>query len=363
MGLEIENPQQFLGEAKIAVAAYQKVSESLKSQREQEKQLSGALDKARKEMQEKIQKTLKARGDEITATYDKQLSQVDARLRKAQDEREHARKEGMKGRIKRETEPLVTENRELKRQLAAILKRDHVPSICNSSVFYTLFRPSGFVEILLCLLTFAAFFAALPFGIYYFIPAHKIWQLVLIYVVDILLIGGIYVSLMNATIGKHSAVIRDGRKIKNQIRSNRRKIKSLTKSIRSDADDTDYNLQSYDDEIAKAQQERNDVISRKQGAQNTFETVTTNIITDEIETAARPQLEELQKNFRAATELRQHFENQEKEQALNLSRTYEQYLGKAHMNAQDIDRIAEMLQQGSASSIIDAVAQLEHPAQ
>ena len=56
-------------------------------------------------------------------------------------------------------------------------------------------------------------------------------------------------------------------------------------------------------------------------------------------------------------------ENQEKEQALNLSRTYEQYLGKAHMNAQDIDRIAEMLQQGSATSIIDAVAQLEHPAQ
>ena len=33
------------------------------------------------------------------------------------------------------------------------------------------------------------------------------------------------------------------------------------------------------------------------------------------------------------------------------------------MNAQDIDRIAEMLQQGSATSIIDAVAQLEHPAQ
>ena len=238
-----------------------------------------------------------------------------------------------------------------------------MPSICNSSVFYTLFRPSGFVELFLCLLTFVVLFAALPFGIYYFIPAHKIWQLVLIYVVDILLIGGIYVSLMNATIGKHSAVIRDGRKIKNQIRSNRRKIKSLTKSIRTDADDTNYNLQSYDDEIAKAQQERNDVISRKQGAQNTFETVTTNIITDEIETAARPQLEELQKNFKAATELRQHFENQEKEQALNLSRTYEQYLGKAHMNAQDIDRIAEMLQQGSATSIIDAVAQLEHPAQ
>ena len=91
MGLEIENPQQFLGEAKIAVAAYQKVSESLKSQREQEKQLSAALDKARKEMQGKIQKPLKARSDEITATYDKQLSQVDARLKKAQDEREHAR--------------------------------------------------------------------------------------------------------------------------------------------------------------------------------------------------------------------------------------------------------------------------------
>ena len=65
MGLEIENPQQFLGEAKIAVAAYQKVSESLKSQREQEKQLSAALDKARKEMQEKIQKFDEAMEDDF----------------------------------------------------------------------------------------------------------------------------------------------------------------------------------------------------------------------------------------------------------------------------------------------------------
>ena len=363
MGLEVENPQQFLEDAKIAVAAYQKVSESLKSQREQEKQVSLSLDKARKEMQDKIQKTLKARGDEITETYDKQLSQVDARLKKAQDEREHARKEGVKGRIQKETEPLITENKELKRQLAAILKKEHVPSICNSNVFYTLFRPSGFGEFFTCILTFVFFFAALPFGLYYLIPNHKIWQLVAIYVVDILLLGGIYVMLMNATIGKHSAVIRDGRKIKNQIRSNMKKVKSLTKSIRTDANESDYHLEAYDDEIAKAQQERNDVISRKQSAQNTFDTVTKNIITDEIEAAARPQLEELQKNFKAATELRQHFETQEKEQALNLSRTYEQYLGKAHMNAQDIDRIAEMLQKGSATSIIDAVAQLEHPAQ
>ena len=181
MGLEIEHPQQFLEEAKQAVAAYQVVSEQLKTQREEERQASTALEKLRKDTQEKIQKTIKARGEEITATYDKQLSQVDARLKKAQDERERARKEGVKGRIRKETEPLVTENRELLRQLAAILKKDHAPAFCKTGVFYTLFRPSGFGEIFACLLTFALLFAALPFGIYYLISQHQIWQLVLMF--------------------------------------------------------------------------------------------------------------------------------------------------------------------------------------
>ncbi|HCS66865.1 MAG TPA: hypothetical protein DIW34_01175 [Oribacterium sp.] len=363
MGLEIEHPQQFLEEAKQAVAAYQVVSGQLKAQREEERQAATALEKLRKETQERIQKTVKARGEEITATYDKQLSQVDGRLKKAQDERERARKEGVKGRIRKETEPLVTENRELRRQLAAILKKDHAPAFCKTGVFYTLFRPSGFGEIFACLLTFVLIFAALPFGIYYLISQHQIWQLVLIYVIDILVVGGLYVAVMNATIGKHAAVIRDGRKIKNQIRRNKKKLKAMTRAIRSDANESGYNLESFDDEITKAQQERNDVISRKQGAQNTFETVTKNILTDEIETAARPQLEELQQRLKAATERRQQLESEEKEQALALSQRYEQYLGKGHMNASDIDRIAAMLEEGSAASIIDAVAKLEHPAQ
>lgn len=361
MGLELENPQQFLAEAKTAVGRLRDLREQLKTQREAEKQASSAFDKARKNTQEKLQKTLKARGDEIRTTYDKQLSQAEARLRKAQSERDRARKEGVKGRIRKETEPLVTENRELRRQLAAVLKKDHAPTFCRSGVYYTLFRPSGFVELLFCLIVFLLFFAALPFGSWYLLPDHRIWQLVLIYLADILVIGGLYVLIMNATIGKHGEAIRDGRRIRNQVRSNKRKIRAATRAIRTDANESGYGLESFDDEIAKAQQERNDVISRKQAAQNTFETVTKNIITDEIENAARPQLEKLEADRKDAEEQRKQLESEEKNQTLQLSRSYEQYLGKNHMNDQDIDRIAELLRSGQAGSIIDAVAQLEHP--
>lgn len=361
MGLELENPQQFLEEAKTAVNCLRELREELKTQRETEKQAAAALDKARRDTKEKLQKTLKARGDEITATYDKQLAQAEARLRKAQTERDRARKEGVKGRIRKETEPLVTENRELRRQLHAVLKKDHAPAICRSGMYYTLFRPSGIGEIFLCLLIFLMLFAALPFGIYYLIPNHRIWQLGLIYLADILVIGGTYVLLMNATLGKHGDAVRDGRRIRNQIRSNKRKIRALTRAIRTDANESGYGLESFDDEIAKAQQERNDVISRKQAAQNTFETVTKNIITDEIETAAQPQLAKLEAEHQEASERRQQLETDEKEKTLQLSRTYEQYLGKNHMNDRDIDRIAELLRSGQAGSVIAAVSQLEHP--
>lgn len=362
MGMEIDDPQAFLNGAQEAIAEYQDVSTQLTRQREIEKQASVSLDKERKELQDRIEKTIKQRGEELTSTFDKQITQVETRLKKKQSEREKARQEGVKGRIKSETEPHRVENHELKRQLAAIIKRDNAPVFFNSDIFYTLFHPSGIGELLCFLTVFIMIFALLPFGIYFLIPEHRFWYLFIIYVADILIFGGIYVGIMNIS-GRHQETVRQGRDIKNRIRTNKKIIKKLEKTIRKDSDEAGYNLESYDDEIAKMQQERSDIISQKQSAQNTFDTVTKNIITDEIETAAKARIDELTQVFTDAVNLRATLETKEREQALNLSKTYEQYLGKNHMNKDDIDKIKALMESGEASSIIDAVTKLDHPVQ
>lgn len=360
MGMEIDNPQAFLDEAKTAIAEYKDVETQLKRMRDTEKQTSVLLDKTRKDIQDKIDKTLKQRSDDLTATYDRQISQVEARLRKSQTDREKARQEGVRGRIKNETEPLKIEIKELRRQITAVMKKDNAPMFYSTNVFYTLFHPSGLGELFCFLSVFIVLFALLPFGLYFLIPDHQIFHLIAIYVVDILFFGGIYVAVMNIS-GRHAGAVQQGRDIKNRIKLNRKTIKKKIKNIRKDSDEAGYNLESFDDEIAKIQQERSDIISQKQSAQNTFDTVTRNIIIDEIETAAKPKIDELSLAFTNAVNQRSELETREKEQALKLSRNYEQYLGKAHMNAEAIDRIKALLESGDASSIIDAVTKLDHP--
>ncbi|WP_036606794.1 hypothetical protein [Oribacterium sp. P6A1] len=360
MGMEIENPRAFLEEAKNAIAEYQNVSTQLTNMRETEKQTSVLLDKTRKEVQDKIDKTLKQRSEDLTATYDRQISQAEARLKKRQAEREKAKQEGVKGRIKSETEPLKIENKELRRQIAAVMKKDNAPKFYSTNIFYTLFHPSGLGELLSFLLVFIVIFALLPFGIYFLIPNHQILYLVAIYIADIMVFGGIYVAVMNIS-GRHAGAVQQGRDIKNRIKLNRKNIRKKIKLIQKDSSEAGYNLESFDDDIAKIQQERSDIISQKQSAQNTFDTVTRNIIIDEIETAAKPKVDELSLAFTNAVNQRSELETKEKEQALNLSRNYEQYLGKAHMNAESIDKINALLESGDASSIIDAVTKLDHP--
>lgn len=361
MLMDTENPMEFLDAAKAAVQKYAETKVRLEEQREAERQAGAILERSQKEVSDRIQKTLRQRSEEINDTYDRQLSQLDSRLKKIQSDRDRAKQEGIKGRIRGETEPLRLENRELKRQLKAVLKKDSAPGFCSTGVFFTLFRPSGFGELLIFLLVFILVFALLPFGVYQLLPKHRLWQLVLLYGADVLIFGGLYLLINNATVGKHGAAVRQGREIRNRIRLNKKKIRTIIRGVRSDSGEEGYNLEGFDDEIAKVQQERSDVIAKKQSAQNIFDTVTRNIITDEIETAAKDKLTELKNRLSEVTAARAQLESEEQRMALELSGQYEQYLGKNHMNLEDIDRLRGMLDTGAAVSVIDAVSKLEHP--
>lgn len=361
MGLEMENPQAFLTEARQALGAYEETAGALSAARDEEQRLKKALEQSRREMSEKIEKTIRAREQELNQSYDKQLNQVNSRLKKAQSQRDKAKSQGVKGRISRETEPYRMENREMKRQLRAVLEKDHVPAFCGSGLYFSLYMPRRPGELLILLLAFLLLFGALPVGIYLLIAKHSMLLLCVIYILDILLIGGLYVVVGNHTGGKHREALRQARDIRSQMLKNRRKIRSVTREIRRDSNEAGYNLEEFDDEITRVQQDRNEIIAKKQSAQNTFETVTRNILSDEIENAARPAQEALSGQLSETVKKRAALETEEKNQSLALSEKYEQYLGRKHMNEADITKLGELLEKGEAVSIIDAVTKLEMP--
>ena len=95
------------------------------------------------------------------------------------------------------------------------------------AVFTTVFICRGGPKEFLGLLIFIAlFFLVLPFGIYAALPQHKTLYLALIYVADIVIVGGIYMWIGNHTKLQYAECLKEGRRILDQMHANDKKSKS-----------------------------------------------------------------------------------------------------------------------------------------
>ena len=363
MGLETENPLLFLDNAKKAVSDFTESSVRLEKCREAETRAGSALENEKKSVSDRLQKTIKARSEDLEAGFNQNLNDTEEKLKKAQSARDKAKTSGVKGRIQEETEELRQENRDLKREIRSELKKDRASSFCDSRLFYILFAPGSFGDVAGFILIFVLCFLALPLGIYALALPKKYHSpviLALLYLIIIILFGGLYIFVNNITKGRHRETIRKTSSLRGRIRSNERKIKAITRGIRTDSDESGYNLGEYDDEIAKLSEERNRILTNKQNAQSTFDTVTKNIITDEIENAARPKLNELEQALNAAAEARAKEEKDYDTYRAQLEQVYVPVIGRDHLNQKDISKIHRMISSGETQSVIDAVSRLEN---
>lgn len=360
MGLETENPKLFLEQAKAELENYHRMQESLQESLGKEKEAKQAFEKDRTTVTEKIERTIKDRQKELEQSYDQKISQSSGKIKKAQSERDAAKNKGIKERIADESAPLKQENIELKRQMQGICKREGAPLFIVSKFFAVLYKPVSFVEVLILILLFLSIFAALPLGLYFFLLKSKeILFLAGIYLLDILLFGGLYVFVGNRTVGKYREVVKQSISIRKRILRNKKSMKALAREIRKDSDDGHYNLTEYDDELACLTQERNDFIAQKQNALHNFETVSQEIIRDEIENAEREGLEALKAEWQRNMEERISLEAAERETTLKLSKEFEQYIGKKHMNVEDLQAMIQILEEGKAKSLTETILKLE----
>lgn len=360
MGLETENPKLFLEQAKVELENFHGIQERLNESLSKEKEAKQAFEKARAAVTDKIEKTIKDRQKELEQSYDQKINQSNGKIKKAQGEREAAKNKGIKERIADESAPLKQENIELKRQMQGICKREGAPLFIASKLFAVLYKPVGFFEVLTLIILFLLFFAALPLGLFFFLLKSKeILYLAGIYLLDILIFGGLYIFVGNRTVGKFREVVKQSVSIRKRILRNKKSIKALAREIKKDSDEGHYNLTEYDDELACLTQERNDLIAQKQNALHNFETVSQEIIRDEIENAEREGLEALKAEWQRNTEDRISLEAAERETTLKLSKEFEQYIGKKHMNVEDLQAMIQILEEGKAQSLTETILKLE----
>lgn len=355
MAQTITDYVNFLAEARQAVEELSLLNDREEQLIQDERRLERELEAHKKSTGDGVQQTVRKRLEEINSSYDTEIAKGQERLKKTRQKREKAKNQGVNARIKEETEELHSHNSELKNQMKTLFHQKGVPGFCKSGFYYSLYFPGRLKEYLGLLLWVAVCFGAIPWGTYCLIPERHTWQLAVICLLAVLLFGGSYIMIGNTTKLRHGETLKQGRKIRDTILSNRKKIRVITNSIRRDRDEDRYNLERFDDEIAQIEQELLEMTNKKKDAINTFEQVTKMIITDEIESKNRPRLEELQGGFDSVSGDLREAQVQIKEKSLEIADLYEPYLGKDFLDSLKLAELSGFIQNGSAANLSEAM--------
>ncbi len=346
---------KFLADARDAVDGLNCDQATRDQTAAEEKRLERELDTARKSVSDTISQTTKKRLDDIISSYDKEIGKGQERLKRARAKREKAKNRGMKERIADETADLREHSRELQLQMKTLFQQNRVPSFCNSTLYYALYYPRGLKEILILLITILICFLAIPSGIYFLIPKRQIWYLVAIYFIDVVLFGGLYVTVSNHTKVHHQDSLKKGRAIRNTLRANRKKIRVITRAIQRDGNEDIYDLEKYDDEIACIEQELAEITTKKKESINTFENVTKSIIADEILENNRARLEELSEQLHEAQSYLKELDMKVKNQNIHITDTYGPYLGQEFLQPERLSELSKLIRSGSAANLTEAI--------
>lgn len=346
----------FLREARDALDELSLLTDREGQLKQEEGKLERDLELEKKQMADAIQQTIKKRRGEIHSSYEKEMSRNEDQLKKVRGKREKAKNQGIKERIADETSSLHNDVRDRKLQLKTLIRQHHMPWYCGTKLYYGLFFPRRIKDYLWLLLCVLLVFVALPWGIYLIVPDRKPLYLVGIYLVDILVFGGGYIAVSNRTKILYMETLREGRRILDEMYISDHQIRRRTREIRRDRNEAIYNLEKFDDEIAQLQQELKDVADQKRDAINTFESVTKNIITDEIEHNYSQRIDQLQSDYhRTQAELKDVMA-QVKEKRLYITNHYGSYLGKEYMDPLKVAELCAIVQRGEASNVSEAIS-------
>lgn len=346
---------KFLREAREAVYRLTCDTNAEAQLRAQEGQQQRELEAVKKEIEDSIARTIKQRTEEISSSYDKEIGKEQERLKRARARREKAKSKGVKDRIADETKALRDENRDLQLQMKTWFQKDRVPGFFRSSFYYTVFYPSGLKEYALFLLTMIICFLAIPCGIYFLIPERKLWQLILIYFLDVLLLGGLYIKLGNFSRKHYEEALRHGRTIRSSLRANQKKMAIIARNIKRDGNEDIYKLEKFDDEISCVEQELFQISTKKKEALTSFENVTKNIIADEIQGSRRAQLEQLESQLKETETSLLSLEKSIKDQNIYITDTYGLYLDKEFLEPDRLEELSKLISDGTAANITEAI--------
>jgi hypothetical protein len=350
----VDSQIAYLEACKKALKELQAAKDKRDSLDIREKKQAKALAAEKKTVEDQVNSTIKKRKEELQNSYDTEIGKVQDSIKKAKSKREKAKQKGIKARIEEQTAPFEAENKGLKTQIREQFKQNHIPMICNTTLYYALYFPKTLKEMLILMITFVVCFVGIPVGAYWLIPHHRTLHLIIIYLVTIVVFGGLYLLIGGLTKDRHKEIIVEVQKTRRTIAKNKRKMNSLNRSIRREKTEEHYDLSSFDGEISALEQEKADLTEKKEEAMAYFVSTTKPTITEEIVSAKRDRINEMEAEHNQTAKELSETETYIKESTLKVSKEYESYIGKDYMQTDKLDGMIQILKKGQAANITAA---------
>lgn len=296
-------------------------------------------------------KAIKENKDAILKSYDEIILEIEKRLKSIESDKAREKKKNLDLLIEKNTRVNKDNNEYLRNEIKKILRENKLPFFVNSKLYFILFFPTSFIELIIAFIFFLIFIIGVPVGIWYLkgpkvftdissLIQNKTFWITIVYIaVYLLVIGVIYVIIDNIT-KKDKKVLLDIKELRKNIKDNLKDILKITNHTIKNVKDEDFDYTKLDRDIEGIKFELENANNKKKEALETFENETREKIIDQIKSNNKQELINIEKELLSAHEELASLEKKYTDLRLKISENYEIKLGK---NNTTVDKINQYM--------------------
>lgn len=359
-----DEKQDYIIAARDEVIKRDEYAANVDRMKQQNKKLSKNIASEEKSISDEIATTIRKRRQEIQSTYDDRLDDNRARKKKVANKRDKKKEERMDKRYHEETKGLRESDKDLQVEMQTLLRKYKLPSFCGKKLYFALFYARNVKEFGLKILSFLIGFCGIP-GLVTILVKKLVldtkkdinvafWcALVAAGTFTLLLL--IYFAIYSRTKIKHMDALTQARSIRDKMIANKRQAKAIRHSISKDHDDSQYNLDAYDEKLDNLDAEADAIGKEKQEALRVFEEETTAMITEEINNRRLPALEALKEEKASLENEVAAEEKRFSDQTLLVANKYAAVLGEDLCRQDKLEELIAIMQEGQAETVSEAI--------
>ena len=341
--------QDYIVAARDEVIKRDEYAANIDRMKQQQKKLSRSIASEEKSIADEIATTIKKRRQEIQSTYDDRLDDNRARKKKVANKRDKKKEERMDKRYHEETKSLRESDKDLKVEMQTLLRKYKLPSFCGKKLYFALFYARNVREFGLKLLAFIIGFGGIP-GLVTFLVKKLVldtkkdinvaFWCALIAAGTLIVLLLIYFAIYSKTKLKHMDAMTQARSIRDKMIANKKQANAIRHSINKDHDDSQYNLDAYDEKMDNLDAEEE----------------TTAMITEEINNRRLPALEAMKEEKANMENEIAAEEKRFSDQTLLIANKYAAILGEDLCRQDKLEDLIAIMQEGQANTVSEAIA-------